>query len=417
MDTLSTPQVSALLGRADVELIDVRSVDAYNGWRLQHEARGGHIRGARSLPCKWTRYIDWPDILREKRIDPQSYLILYGNSDDQVGMVANRLKRAGYSNLALYNSFISQWCQDPSKPMQKLSRYRDLIPARYLYSVLNKINDGNTILCHVHYQNPDSYTSGHIPGAIDLDTNKLEDPQTWNRRSPEELKKALEECGITTDTTVILYGKFSSPHNNQPFPGSNAGHLGAMRAGVILRYAGVKEVKILNGGLQAWIDESYALSTEWVKKKPVTEFRAPIPLHPEYFTNIDKAKGILKDPLCNLVCVRSRKEYKGEVSGYNYINKKGRIPGAVFAEGGSDAYHMENYRNVDHTTKEYHQIETMWNNVGITPDKHNSFYCGTGWRASEAFMNAWFMGYHNISVFDGGWFEWSNDPTNPVITK
>jgi thiosulfate/3-mercaptopyruvate sulfurtransferase len=50
----------------------------------------------------------------------------------------------------------------------------------------------------------------------------------------------------------------------------------------------------------------------------------------------------------------------------------------------------------------------MWKEVGITPDKHNVFYCGTGWRGSEAFFNAWLMGWSNISVFDGGWFEWSN---------
>ena len=50
----------------------------------------------------------------------------------------------------------------------------------------------------------------------------------------------------------------------------------------------------------------------------------------------------------------------------------------------------------------------MWEDVGITPDKQNAFYCGTGWRGSEAFMNAWLMGWSQISVYDGGWLEWSN---------
>ena len=69
---------------------------------------------------------------------------------------------------------------------------------------------------------------------------------------------------------------------------------------------------------------------------------------------------------------------------------------------------MENYRNLDHTCREYHEIEKIWSEVGISSDKYNSFYCGTGWRGSEAFFNAWLMGWNNISVFDGGWFEWSN---------
>ena len=87
-----------------------------------------------------------------------------------------------------------------------------------------------------------------------------------------------------------------------------------------------------------------------------------------------------------------------------------------FGNCGSDAYHMENYRNLDHTTREYHEIEAMWRESGITPDKDVAFYCGTGWRASEAFFNAHLMGWERIAVFDGGWYEWSNDPNNPVKT-
>jgi 3-mercaptopyruvate sulfurtransferase SseA len=27
------------------------------------------------------------------------------------------------------------------------------------------------------------------------------------------------------------------------------------------------------------------------------------------------------------------------------------------------------------------------------------------------------MGWDNISVFDGGWCEWSRDPANPVVCR
>ncbi len=36
-----------------------------------------------------------------------------------------------------------------------------------------------------------------------------------------------------------------------------------------------------------------------------------------------------------------------------------------------------------------------------------AFYCGTGWRASETFFYAYLMDWPNVSVYDGGWFEWS----------
>ncbi len=54
--------------------------------------------------------------------------------------------------------------------------------------------------------------------------------------------------------------------------------------------------------------------------------------------------------------------------------------------------------------------------AGIAPDKHLAFCCGTGWRGSEAFFNARLMGWPGVSVFDGGWFEWGNDPDNPFET-
>jgi len=257
---------------------------------------------------------------------------------------------------------------------------------------------------------------GHIPGAISLDTLALESPETWNRRSPEELKSALEKHGINADTTVVLYGRFSYPKNEDPFPGSSAGHLGAIRCAFIMMYAGVKDVRVLNGGLQSWEDKGYAITTEITLPKAKSDFGITIPAKPELAVDVPEAKELIASSDGDIVCVRSWPEYIGEVSGYNYIEKKGRIPGTVFGNCGSDAYHMENYRNLDHTMREFHEIEEIWNEVNIKPDKHLAFYCGTGWRGSEAFYNAWLMGWPRVSVFDGGWFEWSNDPNNPYET-
>ena len=226
----------------------------------------------------------------------------------------------------------------------------------------------------------------------------------------------MQKHGITTGTTVVLYGKYLSPSNDDPFPGSAAGHIGAIRCAFIMMYAGVKDVRVLNGGFQSWKDAGYEISTEDVKRKPVRDFDSEIPAQPGLAVDLPEAKKLLKSNDGDLICVRSWSEYIGEVSGYNYIEKKGRIPGAIFSNCGSDAYHMENYCNLDHTTREYHEIAENWKNSGISRNKHNAFYCGTGWRGSEAFFNAWLIGWPRISVFDGGWFEWSNDPDNPVET-
>jgi len=421
MNEISGKELANLLEQPNTRIIDIRSIDAYNGWALQGEKRGGHIKNARSLPLKWANYMDWIEIVRHKNILPEHKIVIYGYNKEDINKAANRFLKSGYPEVIAYTHFEDEWSANAGYPMQHLERYRNLVYAEWV----NSLNSGKRppgydnnkyIIVHAHYRNRDAYLSGHIPGAIDMDTLALEAPETWNRRSPEELKTALEKHGITAGTTVILYGKFMSPDNNDPFPGSAAGDIGAMRCAFIMMYAGVKDVRVLNGGFQSWQDAGFAVSDTDEPKISVKEFGARIPANPELAVDTPEAKEMIKSHDSELVCVRSWREYIGEVSGYNYIEKKGRIPGAIFADCGSDAYHMENYRNVDQTTREFSEIGDIWKKSGITPDKHLAFYCGTGWRGSEAFFNAWLMGYPRVSVYDGGWFEWSNDPANPYET-
>lgn len=418
VNEISTKELLGLLDDPDTKIIDIRPVDAYNGWPLSKEMRGGHIQGARSLPYKWSRYMDWIEVVRSKQILPEDQVVIYGYSGDEMDKVAALFQKAGYPKVSLYLHFVEEWAGNPDLPMEYLERFKQLVPAEWVKSIVDgelpEAHDGNPIvICHAHYRNRDAYLTGHIPGAIDMDTLALEAPETWNRRSPEELKEALEAHGITADSTVVLYGKFMWPDNEDEFPGSAAGHIGAIRCAMIMMYAGVKDVRVLNGGFQSWEDAGFEISLEDVSKVPVRDFGAPIPGLPELIVDVPEAKEMLQSKRAELVCVRSWPEYIGEVSGYNYIELTGRIPGAVFGNCGSDAYHMENYRNPDHTIREAGEVEEIWKEVGITPNKHLAFYCGTGWRGSEAFYNAWLMGWPRVSVFDGGWFEWSKDPGNP----
>jgi thiosulfate/3-mercaptopyruvate sulfurtransferase len=416
---ISTEELYGLLNKTEIRIIDIRPVEAYNGWNLENEHRGGHIRGAKSLPAKWANYIDWIEIVRSKGILPEHKIIIYGYNKKEAEEVSQIFLKAKYNDINIYNGFVDEWSSSSMLPMDKMERYYQLVYPQWLHALMNggmppNFKGNNNVICHAHYRNNKDYEKGHIPGAINLDTLKLESPETWNRRTSEDLTEALLNLGITKDTTVILYGRFSFPDNDDPFPGSSAGHLGAIRCAFIMMYAGVNDVRILNGGIRSWEDEGYETTTEESVPCPANKFGAKIPVRPELAVDIPEAKVLLKSDDGDLVCVRSWNEYTGEVSGYNYIKKKGRIPGAIFGNCGSDAYHMENYRNLDHTTREYHEIADLWNEAGIYTDKHIAFYCGTGWRGSEAFFNAYLMGWPRISVFDGGWFEWSNDPENPV---
>lgn len=419
---ITTDQLAERINNSSLNVIDIRPIAAYNGWTLEGEKRGGHITGAKSVPFSWTRYMDWVEVLEEKNISKELPVVVYGYSPGKNEKMAGLLDNLGFNEVLVYNHFADEWVPNSNYPMDRLPRYRQLVYPEWVYKLAHgktppEYENDDFVICHSHYDHPEDYHKGHIPGAIPIDTNSLESTETWNRRSAGELKATLESLGIRHDTTVVIYGRFSSPtYDKEKFPGKSAGHLGALRCAAIMLYAGVEDIRILNGGITSWEIEGYELSQKEHHPKTVEDFGIDIPAHPEYMIDTPEAKKLLAAKDGELVSIRSWKEFIGEQSGYHYIDKKGRIPGAVFGNCGSDAYHMENYRNFDHTMREWQEVEAKWKEAGLTPDKKLAFYCGTGWRGSEAFINAYLMGWPNIAVYDGGWYEWISDPSNPIET-
>lgn len=244
------------------------------------------------------------------------------------------------------------------------------------------------------------YTKGHIPGAIHVDIASVEGEPLWNLKSPEEIEKSLLELGITKDKTVILYGPDVS---------------GTARVAYAYLWAGVENVKVLNGGLDAWKKAGYELEKESNKAEKVEEFGAEIPVHPEYWMSLEQVKEKLEnDPNFKLVSIRSEEEFLGETSGYTYIPKAGEPEGAVWGKGGSDPFSMEDYTNDDGTYITMEQMKELWKDLDFTDENELSFYCGTGWRASIPFLIMYENGYTNMSMYDGGWYEWQMDDSLPV---
>src|SRR5271157_5153152 len=120
LNKVSTSRLLNFLEKPDYKIIDVRPVDAYNGWQLQNESRGGHIQGAKSVPAKWTKYLDWIEIVRHKKILPSHDIIVYGYYKEEAQSVAERFLKAGYKSVSVYNNFIDEWSANPDSPMQKL---------------------------------------------------------------------------------------------------------------------------------------------------------------------------------------------------------------------------------------------------------------------------------------------------------
>jgi 3-mercaptopyruvate sulfurtransferase SseA len=424
--TISTTELRDRLGDPNLVVIDARPLIGYNGWRLADETRGGHIPGAVAFPSAWLTSVDEPEIrriLEEKGVVPGREIVVYGSgpADPAAAAVAAGLAGLGIDDVRVHADGFTSWAADPDLPVERLPRYDKLVHVDWLSQVLagerpEAAPEGKFLLFHVNFGVPEEYAEAHIPGALYLDTNTLEDPADWNRRSPEAIDAALRALGITHDTTVVLYGRDTEGHANEKWPGRRAGQIAATRALMILRYAGVDDVRLLDGGYDWWVRSGHPLETELREPTPVPSFGVQVPLRPEVIVDIDEAKQILADPEgAALVSIRTWREHIGNVSGYNYIGPAGRIKGDVWGNCGTDAYHMQHYRNVDNTMRAYPEIAANWGEAGITADKWVAFYCGTGWRASETWFYAYLQDWPRIAVYDGGWFEWSQDPINNPI--
>ncbi len=423
--TISTAELAQRLDDPRVVIVDVRPIAAYNGWRLQGEVRGGHIHGAVTCPQSWTELLG-PDelqtLLASKGVVPEKWVVVYGYDRPSAEALVRHLEKHGYDEVKVYQAGFPAWANDSELPVQRLARYESLVHPQWVHNLIseqeahtNPIN--RYVLCHVTFGARQEYEQEHIPGAVHLDTNDLEDDRDRNRRSPAELLRAAISHGITRDTTVVLYGRNSNPNMSQAQPARKAGQLAAARAANILMYAGVEDVRLLDGGFDAWLAAGYGSEKGKQHPVPVPAFGGEIPARPSYILYIDEVRSIPKDPHGVLVNFSNWREFKGDTSGYHYIGLGGHIPGAIWGNGGTDAHHMHHYRNVDNTMREYHEIAANWQAAGITPDKRVTFYCGTGWRASETFFYAYLLGWPDVAVYDGGWFEWSADPANPIETR
>jgi thiosulfate/3-mercaptopyruvate sulfurtransferase len=421
---LTVGELRERLDDPTLTIVDVRRLAAFNGWRLGAETRAGHIPGATAFPLDWLRTVDEPEIallLARKGITADRDIVVYGDDVADAEAFVAKLETLAIPNARVLSGGFAAWAADPTTPIERLVNYDKLVHIEWLRAVLagerpEAAPDGRFLLFHVNFGVPEEYEEAHIPGALYLDTNVLEDPANWNRRSPAVLDAAIRALGITKDTTVVVYGRDTEGHANEKWPGRRAGQIAATRALMILRYAGVDDVRLLDGGYDWWVRAGNPVETVIREPSPVADFGAVVPVRPEVIVDIEEAKEIIADPdRAALVSVRTWREHIGSVSGYNYIGPAGRIKGDVWGNCGSDAYHMQHYRNVDNTMRTYPEITANWAEAGITPDKWVAFYCGTGWRASETWFYAYLQGWPRIAVYDGGWFEWSQDPANNPI--
>ncbi|WP_300408844.1 rhodanese-like domain-containing protein [Lagierella sp.] len=283
--------------------------------------------------------------------------------------------------------------EETAKISPVVEEKRVYVDAKWAKDFMEKTDKDKYVLAEVTWgeekDSPD-YLKKHIPGAIHINTDLVEEGPVWNFRKPEEIEKNFLDLGITSDKTLILYG---------PDTGADRVALGAL-------YMGVKDVKIIDGRLMGWEKAGFETEEGSVKPTAATEFGVKTPAHPEYILSLDETVDKLKnDKNFTLVSVRSKDEWLGKTSGYSYIPKAGEPKGALWGESGEGNSGMENYWNEDLTVKNFEDVVAQWKTNGIGLSNDMSFYCGTGWRAATPFLMMYERGY-DVTLFDGGWNEW-----------
>ncbi len=412
--TITTKDLQDKIGKKDWIIVDTRNNDAFNGWKIEGVKRGGHIKGATDFSANWLNVEDkekdkekrLQDALKTKGITAEKNVVLYDANGKDADKVAEYLTKNGVKNLYKYD--VKDWSGDDKLPMESYANYQMLVPASWVNDLINgkkpeTYNGTPYKVFEVSWGDESKakdYLSGHIKGAVHINTDEAEEGPIWNRVSDDKLQKFAENNGITTDTTVILYGSDS---------------MASFRIDAILKYMGVKDVRVINGGTTAWTGAGYELEKTSNKKVAVSSFGATVPVNKGYIIDMPGAKEILADKTgSKLVDIRSWDEHIGKTPGYKDITAKGRPAGSVWGHAGTDSGHLQDFRNVDNTMRNSSEILAMWKEWGITPEQRLSFFCGTGWRAAEVLTYADVMGLKNISLYDGGWYEWSANKDNPI---
>ena len=212
--TVGTGELRRRLADPELAIVDVRALSAYNGWREGGEARGGHVPGAVALPQPWldarrqrTSRHCWPRrgsspsarssstevaIRRRRPRRELSELEYAAYSDVQPRLVDLGVLSAparGAARAATTSSSTRMASRSPRgrAPGSGTARADRPLPRQL--------------------RRPGGIRGRPHPGAGYLDTNWLENPHRLEPALPEELDASVRALGITTDTTVVLYGR------------------------------------------------------------------------------------------------------------------------------------------------------------------------------------------------------------------
>ena len=237
-----------------------------------------------------------------------------------------------------------------------------------------------------------AYAQGHLPGALyahlDRDLSTVKTGRNGRHPLPPRADWAatLARLGVTPARAVVVYDA--------------QGGMYAARAWWMLLWAGHRDVRVLDGGLQAWKAAGGAVEAGVVA--PVAA--APYPLGDSLVASIDA--DALQQSLGRVTVLDARagERYRGEVEPLD--KRAGHIPGA------RSRFFKDNL-DASGRFKPATELRAVFEAFGAAPAAvvHQ---CGSGVTACHNLLAMEAAGLPGSVLYPGSWSEWSADPARPI---
>ncbi len=237
------------------------------------------------------------------------------------------------------------------------------------------------------------HLDAHIPGAVyvDLDTELAAPASPEAGRHPlpsaRDLEAAARRWGIDAGDAVVAY--------------DDVGGTSAARVWWLLRWAGLDDVYLLDGGLESWRRSGRELHTGPVDVEPggVVLGAGAMPVVDADGASSLAGHGVLLD-------ARAAERFRGEVEPVD--PRAGHIPGAVSAPTTDNLTDDGTFRRPD-------ELRRLFSGVGVRPGAPVGVYCGSGVNAAHEIAALAIAGI-DAALYPGSWSQWSADPDRPVAT-
>lgn len=285
--------------------------------------------------------------------------------------------------------------QDPSPEISEYAHPERLVSTQWLADHLG--TEGLVVV----ESNEDVllYETGHIPTAVKIDWHtELNDPIVRDYLDGKGFAALMSSKGISRGDTIVLYGDKSN--------------WWAAYTLWVFTLFGHEDVRLLNGGRDAWIAEGRELTKD-SPARPQTDY-------PIVERKDSEIRAFKEDVLQHfgrpLIDVRSPEEYSGERTHMPAYPEEGALRGG----------HIPTAHNVpwaraareDGRFKAHSDLVSLYlEDVGIAKSDDVVTYCRIGERSSHTwFVLKYLLGVEKVRNYDGSWTEWGSAVRVPIAT-